>query len=144
MVVKTKYNDDDSFQGVDESLKSLGGRHKLKNAEQMKDINSIYDTDIRNAELLIDKHSEDPFGVMRIQEYDCVPMAKETDDVVIRVEVSNIVSFFVSLISFHILIVMCISTSLRHQLSAMSIVRLEMEVLSGNLDKNRHFHLSLG
>lgn len=90
MVFKTKYDDDNSLQGVDESLKSSGGRHKLKNVEQMKDINSIYDTDIRNAELLIDKHSEDPFGVMRIQEYDCVPMAKEIDDVVIRVEASTV------------------------------------------------------
>lgn len=90
MVIKSKHNDESSFEGIDEPLSPSNGLHKLKHAEKMKETNSMYDTDIRNAELLIDKHSADPFGVMRIQEYDCVPMAKELDDVVIRVEVSSL------------------------------------------------------
>jgi hypothetical protein len=48
----------------------------------------VYDNDIRNAELVIDAYNIDPFEVMRIQKYDDVPMAKEGDDVVVRVEVS--------------------------------------------------------
>ena len=36
----------------------------------------IYDSDIRNAELVIDEHHGDPFAVMRIQTYDDAPMAK--------------------------------------------------------------------
>lgn len=91
MVAKNVYDDDVSWQSVDEPLSPLKGQHKFKYTESMKKETSyMYDTDIRNAELLIDKHSEDPFGVMRIKEYDCVPMAKETDDVVIRVEVSTL------------------------------------------------------
>jgi hypothetical protein len=49
----------------------------------------VYDSDIRNAELVIDAHSVDPFEVMRIQKYDDVPMAKAGDDIVVRVEVST-------------------------------------------------------
>jgi hypothetical protein len=86
MVIKSKYYDESSCEGIDEPLSPSKGLHKLKHEET----NSMYDTDIRNAELLIDKHSVDPFGVMRIQEYDCVPMPKELDDVVIRVEVSTL------------------------------------------------------
>lgn len=50
----------------------------------------VYDNDIRNADLVIDKHSIDPFEVMRIQQYDDVPMALHGDDIVIRVEVRNV------------------------------------------------------
>jgi len=57
---------------------------KKNTRRSMKD----YDTDIRNSELLIDAHSNDPFHVMRIQTYDDAPMALAGDDVVIRVEVS--------------------------------------------------------
>ena len=88
MVIKSKHNDESSCEGIDEPLSPSKGLHKLK--LKMKETNSLYDTDIRNAELLIDNHSADPFGVMRIQEYYCVPMPKELDDVVIRVEVSTL------------------------------------------------------
>ena len=48
----------------------------------------LYESDICNAELVMDAHCTDPFKFMRIQKYDVAPMAKEPDDVVIRVEVS--------------------------------------------------------
>lgn len=35
-----------------------------------------FDTDIRNSELVIDRHHDDPFEVMRIQTYDDAPMAR--------------------------------------------------------------------
>jgi len=50
----------------------------------------VYDSDIRNAELVIDAHSVDPFEVMRIQKYDDVPMARAGDDIIVRVEVSTL------------------------------------------------------
>ncbi len=34
------------------------------------------DNDVRNSELVIDSHHDDPFEVMRIQTYDDAPMAK--------------------------------------------------------------------
>jgi hypothetical protein len=58
---------------------------KTSSKEQVLD---LYDDDIRNVELLIDAHSNDPFEVMYLQTYDDSPMAKEADDIVIRVEVS--------------------------------------------------------
>ncbi len=48
----------------------------------------LYETDICNAELVMDAHSDDAFKFMRIQKYDAAPMAVEPDDVVVRVEVS--------------------------------------------------------
>lgn len=48
----------------------------------------LYETDICNAELVMDAHSDDAFKFMRIQKYDAAPMAREPDDVVVRVEVS--------------------------------------------------------
>jgi hypothetical protein len=55
------------------------------------------DNDVRNAELVIDDHSEDPFAVMRIQTYDDAPMAKGKDEVVIKIEVRYSFSIYINL-----------------------------------------------
>lgn len=60
---------------------------KTTSKEQVPD---MYDDDIRNAELLMDAHSNDPFEVMFLQTYDDSPMAKEPDDIVVRVEVTTV------------------------------------------------------
>jgi hypothetical protein len=67
----------------------LKNKHDKK-TKQSKDqaTTDMYDDDIRNVELLIDAHSSDPFEVMYLQTYDDSPMAKEADDIVLRVEVS--------------------------------------------------------
>lgn len=93
MVVKNKNNDDSSCEGVNLNTGERGRGATVKQTLVKKKKESTkagYDLDIRNTELLIDMHSSDPFGVMRIQSYDSIPMAKETDDVVIRVLVSLI------------------------------------------------------
>lgn len=50
----------------------------------------LYESDICNAELVMDAHCTDPFKFMRIQKYDAAPMAKDPDDVVIRVEATTV------------------------------------------------------
>lgn len=60
--------------------------------ESNHNLDEMRDSDIRNAELVIDSHSDDPFVVMRIQTYDDAPMAKGQDEVVIRVEASTVSS----------------------------------------------------
>ena len=74
----------------DEELESVGLDMK-ENTKKTKSSKKrdVYDTDIRNSELVIDAHSKDPFEVMRIQTYDDAPMATANDDIVVRVEVSE-------------------------------------------------------
>lgn len=80
MAKKTAYED--------EELESIGlDKENSGKARSRKD---LYDTDIRNSELVIDDHSKDPFSVMRIQNYDDAPMANGGDDIVIKVEVSAV------------------------------------------------------
>lgn len=93
MVVKNKNKDDSSCEGVrvDATGRVMEGSVKKALVERNKESKyTSYDLDIQNAELLIDRHSSDPFGVMRIQKYDSIPMAKETDDVVVRVLASTV------------------------------------------------------
>ncbi len=45
--------------------------------ESSDTLGEMQDTDIRNSELVIDAHHEDPFEVMRIQTYDDLPMTRE-------------------------------------------------------------------
>jgi hypothetical protein len=72
----------------EEELESVGLDMK-ENTKKTKKKRDVYDTDIRNSELVIDAHSKDPFEVMRIQTYDDAPMANANDDIVVRVEVSE-------------------------------------------------------
>ena len=71
-------------KGENDELKA---KNNSKSGSKEK-VLDLYDDDIRNVELLMDKHSNDPFEVMYLQTYDDSPMAKESDDIVIRVEVS--------------------------------------------------------
>ena len=73
----------------EDSLESIGLEDEGKKSKTKSKKKNVYDNDIRNAELVIDAHSNDPFEVMRIQTYDDAPMAREGDDIVIRVEVST-------------------------------------------------------
>lgn len=53
--------------------------------ESNHNLDEMRDSDIRNAELVIDSHSDDPFVVMRIQTYDDAPMAKGQVSYLLRI-----------------------------------------------------------
>jgi len=83
-VAKEDVHDNDIKKAEELAIERNAALEK-ENAVVKKD---VYDNDIRNAELVMDAHSVDPFEIMRIQQYDDVPMAKAGDDIVVRVEVS--------------------------------------------------------
>lgn len=64
----SKHVDSISYESAQESL-GLSD-------EGSQGLGVMYDSDIRNAELVIDEHHNDPFEVMRIQTYDDAPMVK--------------------------------------------------------------------
>eukprot|EP00551_Chaetoceros_affinis_P014647 CAMPEP_0203687830 /NCGR_PEP_ID=MMETSP0091-20130426/752_1 /ASSEMBLY_ACC=CAM_ASM_001089 /TAXON_ID=426623 /ORGANISM="Chaetoceros affinis, Strain CCMP159" /LENGTH=400 /DNA_ID=CAMNT_0050557249 /DNA_START=34 /DNA_END=1236 /DNA_ORIENTATION=- len=78
-------SDNVSYESAQESL---GLSDEGSNYQQ----GVMFDSDIRNAELVIDEHNNDPFAVMRIQTYDDAPMAKGQDEVVLKIEASTVSS----------------------------------------------------
>lgn len=60
----------------------------LSNKDEKVASGKMYDDDMRNAEILIGAHSNDPFEVIYVHTHFDAPVAKESDDLVVRVEVS--------------------------------------------------------
>jgi len=85
-VAKEDVHDNDIKKAEELAIERNAALEK-ENAVVKKD---VYDNDIRNAELVMDAHSVDPFEIMRIQQYDDVPMAKAGDDIVVRVEAATV------------------------------------------------------
>lgn len=62
----------------------------LSNKDEKVLSGKMYDDDMRNAEILIGAHSNDPFEVIYLHTHFDSPVAKEPDDVVVRVEVTTV------------------------------------------------------